>query len=154
MIYKRGNVYWFKFVYNGVQYRGSTRLTNKAEAMRVEARKKTEIIMGKTCKEAPDFSKFVEEFLTWSQSQNKASTHKRYRVSSKPLLQFFRGKVSEDVPSVERFKVARLKECSTAGVNWDLAALRYMMNFAITLTMRYVHPTAAHKVEAMQKLRI
>jgi len=59
MIYKRGNVYWFKFVYNGVQYRGSTRLTHKAEAMRVEARKKTEIIMGKTRKEAPDFSKFV-----------------------------------------------------------------------------------------------
>src|SRR6266511_2685192 len=133
MIYKRGTVYWFKFVYNGVQYRGSTRLTNKAEAMRVEARKKTEIIMGKTRKEAPDFSKFVEEFLTWSQAQNKASTHKRYRVSSKPLLKFFRGKVSEiDVASVERFKVARLKECSTTGVNRDLAALRYMMNFAIT----------------------
>src|SRR6266498_1545787 len=122
MIYKRGTVYWFKFVYNGVQYRGSTRLTNKAE-----------IIMGKTRKEAPDFSKFVEEFLTWSQAQNKASTHKRYRVSSKPLLKFFRGKVSEiDVASVERFKVARLKECSTTGVNRDLAALRYMMNFAIT----------------------
>jgi len=132
MIYKRGNVYWFKFVYNGVQYRGSTRLTHKAEAMRVEARKKTEIIMGKTRKEAPDFSKFVEEFLTWSQAQNKASTHKRYRVSSKPLLKFFRGKVSEiDVASVERFKVSRLKECSPAGVNRDLAALRYMMNFAI-----------------------
>jgi hypothetical protein len=105
--------------------------------MRVEARKKTEIVMGKRRKEAPDFSKFVEEFLTWSQAQNKASTHKRYRVSSKPLLKFFRGKVSEiDVASVERFKVARLKECSTAGVNRDLAALRYMMNFAITLLVR------------------
>jgi len=100
--------------------------------MRVEARKKTEIIMGKTRKEAPDFSKFVEEFLTWSQAQNKASTHKRYRVSSKPLLKYFRGKVSEiDMASVERFKVSRLKECSAAGVNRDLAALRYMMNFAI-----------------------
>jgi hypothetical protein len=84
--------------------------------MRVEARKKTEIIMGKTRKEAPDFSKFVEEFLTWSQAQNKASTHKRYRVSSKPLLKYFRGKVSEiDMASVERFKVSRLKECSAAG---------------------------------------
>jgi integrase len=132
MIYKRGNVYWFQFVYNGVRYRGSTGLTHKAGAMRVEARKKTEIIMGKTRKEAPDFSKFVEEFLTWSQAQNKASTHKRYRVSSKPLLKYFRGKVSEiDMASVERFKVSRLKECSPAGVNRDLAALRYMMNFAI-----------------------
>ena len=131
MIYKRGNVYWFQFVYNGVRYRESTGLTHKAEAMRVEARKKTEIIMGKTRKEAPDFSKFVEEFLTWSQAQ-KSSTHKRYRVSSKPLLKYFRGKVSEiDMASVERFKVSRLKECSPAGVNRDLAALRYMMNFAI-----------------------
>ena len=93
---------------------------------------KTEIVMGKTRKEAPDFSKFVEEFPTWSQSQNKASTHKRYRVSSKPLLKYFRGKVSEiDMASVERFKVSRLKERSPAGVNRELAALRYMMNFAI-----------------------
>ena len=35
MIYKRGNVYWFQFVYNGVRYRESTDLTHKAEAMRV-----------------------------------------------------------------------------------------------------------------------
>ena len=132
MIYKRGKVYWYKFVYNGVQYRGSTHLTHKTAAMRMEARKKTDIVMGKTRKEAPDFCKFVEDFLTWSQAKNKASTHKRYRVSSKPLLKFFRGKVSEiDVASVERFKVSRLKECSPAGVNRDLAALRYMMNFAI-----------------------
>jgi integrase len=99
----------------------------------MEARRKTEIIMGKPCKEIPPFSDFVEEFLIWSKAQNKSSTHKRYRVSSKPILKFFRGKVSEiHVASVERFKVARLKECSSAGVNRDLAALRYMMNFAIT----------------------
>src|SRR6266508_3722330 len=85
MIYKRGKVYWFQFVYSGVRYRESTHVT-----------------------------------------------HKRYRVSSKPLLKFYRGKVSEiDVASVERFKVARLKECSSAGVNRDLAALRYMMNLSI-----------------------
>jgi len=133
MIYKRGKVYWFKFVYNGIRYRESTHLTNRAEAMRMEARRKTEIIMGKTRKEAPSFSDFVKEFLIWSKAQNKSSTHKRYRVSSKPLLKFFRGRVSEiDAASVERFKVARLKECSPAGVNRDLAALRYMMNFAIT----------------------
>ncbi len=132
MIYKRGKVYWFQFVYSGVRYRESTHVTNKTEAINVEARRRTEIIMGKTCKETPSFSDFVEEFLIWSQAQNKSSTHKRYRVSSKPLLKFYRGKVSEiDVASVERFKVARLKECSSAGVNRDLAALRYMMNLAI-----------------------
>lgn len=133
MIYKRGNVYWFKFVYNGVRYRESTHLTNKTEAMRMEARRKTEIVLGKTRKEAPPFSVFAKEFLTWSKAQNKPSTHKRYRVSSKPLLRFFQQKVSElDAASVEKFKVSRLKECSAAGVNRDLAALRYMMNFAIT----------------------
>ncbi len=132
MIYKRGNIYWFKFVYNGVRYRETTHLTNKAEAMRWEARRKTEIIMGKVRKDAPSFNDFVDDFLTWSNAQNKPSTYKRYRVSSKPLLRFFRGKVTEiDVASVERFKIARLKECSPAGVNRDLAALRYMLNFAI-----------------------
>ncbi len=118
MIYKRGKVYWFKFVYNGIRYRESTRLTNRAEAMRMEARRKTEIIMGKTCKDVPSFSDFVEEFLTWSKAQNKPSTHKWYKVSSTPLLKFFKGKVSEiDVASVERFKVARLKECSAEEVS-------------------------------------
>jgi len=53
MIYKRGKVYWYKFVYNGVMYRGSTHLTRKTAAMRMEARKKTDIVMGKTRKEAP-----------------------------------------------------------------------------------------------------
>jgi integrase len=40
-----------------------------------------------------------------------------------------------------------------AGV--DLPTLKELMGHSsITLTMRYVHPTPAHKVEAMQKLRI
>jgi len=40
-----------------------------------------------------------------------------------------------------------------AGV--DLPTLKELMGHSsITLTMRYVHPTPAHKVETMQKLRI
>jgi hypothetical protein len=47
MIYKRGKVYWYQFIYNSVRYRGTTRLTNKSAAVQVEARKRTEIILGK-----------------------------------------------------------------------------------------------------------
>jgi site-specific recombinase XerD len=53
-------------------------------------------------------------------------------VSSKPLLKHFKVPVDEVTSAlIERFKVKRLKECSAAGVNRELAALRFMLNFAI-----------------------
>ena len=72
-------------------------------------------------------------FSSWSEAQNKPNIYKRYKVSLKPQSGFF-GKLKVDhidAGQIERFKVWRLKQCSPAGVNRDLAVLRYALNFAI-----------------------
>lgn len=75
------------------------------------------------------------EFLPWSKKEHQAHprTHQRYKVSSRPLMAFF-GRLPLDAIStghVEKFKLARAGQISPAGVNRDLAALRFMLNFAI-----------------------
>lgn len=36
-LYERGNVWWYRFRWNGKQYRGSCQTSKKAEAVKVEA---------------------------------------------------------------------------------------------------------------------
>ena len=139
-VYKRGGVYWYEFWFQGQRFRQSTGLNNKTAALRAEAICKAELAEGragiaqrKTC---PTFESFVtNEFLPWSERQHAAhpNTHKRYKVSSKPLTAFF-GKLPLDAVSsgqVEKFKLARASEISPAGTNRDLAALRFLLNLAI-----------------------
>jgi hypothetical protein len=86
----------------------------------------------------PIFEDFVNnEYLPWSKKQHQAHprTHKRYKVASKPLIAFF-GKLPLDAigsSHVEKFKLARSREISSAGTNRDLAALRFMLNVAMRL---------------------
>lgn len=139
-VYKRGAVYWYEFQFQGQRIRESTSLTNKTSAERAEAIRKAELAQGRAgiVRHAPSpiFEDFVNnEFLPWSEKQHQAHprTHQRYRVASRPLIEFF-GKLRLDViaPSqVERFKLSRSEEISPAGTNRDLAALRFIFNFAM-----------------------
>ena len=102
-VFKRGSVYWYEFCYNGHRVRESTRLSNKSSALRAETLRRAELALGKAGVErssAPFFDVFVkEEFLPWSKLQHHAhpGTHKRYRVSSKPLV-----KARDRIPAVRR----------------------------------------------------
>ncbi len=76
-----------------------------------------------------------DEFLPWSQTQHAAHprTHERYKVSARRLGAFFR-KLPLDAIStahVEKFKLSRSEEISSAGTNRDIAMLRFMLNFAV-----------------------
>jgi integrase len=141
-VLKRGGTYEYDFVFRGQRYRKSTGLRNKAAAELVESRLKVELAEGRAgivrqvpC---PIFEGFVnDEFLPWSKTQHQAHprTHKRYRVASKPLIAAF-GKLPVDAITsshAERFKLTRSEEISPAGTNRDLAALRFVMNFAMRL---------------------
>ena len=139
-VYKRGGVYWYEFWFRGQRFRQSTGFNNKTVALRAEAIRRAELAEGRAGiaqrKPCPTFERFVtDEFLPWSEKQHEAhpKTHKRYTVSSKPLIAFF-GKVPLDGISsghVEKFKLVRASEISSAGTNRDLAALRVMLNLAI-----------------------
>lgn len=139
-IYRRGGVYWYDFWFQGQRFRNSTSLNNKTAALRAEAIRKAELAEGRAGiqarRDCPLFVDFVkQEFLPWSENEHRThpNTHDRYKVSSKPLIQFF-GKFRLDAISpglIEKFKVARSKDTSAAGTNRDLAALRLFLNFAI-----------------------
>ncbi len=139
-VYKRGGVYWYDFWFQGRRYRRSTCINNKTSALRAEAIQRAELAEGRAGivrrGPYPTFGNFVnKEFLPWSAGQHQAKprTHKRYRVAAKPLLAFF-GKLSADAITaghVEKFKLERATQISPAGVNRDLAALRFMLNFAV-----------------------
>jgi integrase len=139
-VYKRGGVYWYDFWFHGQRFRHSTGLSNKTAASRAEAIRKAELAEGRAgivrqlpC---PSFEDFVNnEFLPWSKKQHQAHprTHKRYKVASRPLIAAF-GRLPLDAVTpaqVERFKITRSEEISAAGTNRDLAALRFMLNFAV-----------------------
>lgn len=134
-VFKRGGVYWYDFWFKGRRVRETTRLANKTAALRMEAVRKADLAQGRVQRQCPTFEVFVkEEFLPWSKVQHrKRNTHKRYCVSAKPLAKFFGTRMLDEIATadIERFKVARLKQCSAAGTNRDLAALRFMLNFAV-----------------------
>src|SRR5208337_3089087 len=135
-VYKRGGVYWYDFWFHGQRCRQTTGLNNKTAALRAEAIRKAELAEGRVGitrrRHCPSFETFVrDEFLPWSEKQHAAhpNTHKRYKVSAKPLISFF-GKLTLDAISpghVEKFKLDRASEISAAGTNRDLAALRFML---------------------------
>ncbi|HKW87408.1 MAG TPA: site-specific integrase [Candidatus Acidoferrales bacterium] len=139
-VYKRGAVYWYEFQFEGQRIRESTSLTNKTSAERAEAIRKAALAQGKAGivrhVPSPIFEDFVNnEFFPWSERQHQAHprTHQRYRVASKPLIGFF-GKIRLDIIAsshVEKFKLLRSEKISSAGTNRDLAALRFILNFAM-----------------------
>ena len=139
-VYKRGGVYWYDFIFRGCRFRESTGLSNKTVAIRAEAIRKAELAEGRAGivrhGPSPKFEDFVkQDFLPWCKTEHEAHprTYRRYQTSFKPLSAFF-GKLPLDMIStahVEKFKLSRSEKISGAGTNRDMAALRFMLNFAV-----------------------
>jgi len=139
-VYKRGGIYWYDFWFRGIRYRESTGLSNKTAATDAEAIRRAELAEGRAGivrnGPSPKFEDFVtNDFLPWSKKQHEAHprTHLRYQVSCNRLVKFF-GKFTLDsitTGHVEKFKLERSEEVSSAGTNRDIAALRSMLNYAM-----------------------
>lgn len=75
-IYKRGNVYWFDFVFNGARFQGSTKQANRRAAGEIEAAKKTQLAKGEVGIEprepTPSFVAFAERFRQEMRSKHQA----------------------------------------------------------------------------------
>ena len=150
-VFKRpGNEnYEYDFVFRGQRYRKSTGLRNKESAKLVESKLKIELAEGRAgiARQIPSpiFEDFVNnEYLPWSKKQHQAHprTHKRYKVAARPLIAFF-GKLHLDAITsshVEKFKLTRSEEISSAGTNRDLAALRFILNIAMRLGYLICNP--------------
>jgi integrase len=115
-VYRRGRIWWYNFEFQGRKIQESTGFTNKTAALRVEAKRKADLLDRRAgftkSKLAPKFEEYVEQFLKWSQLQHKPKTHELHDLNCQTLKRFFSGKYLDEVTMemVEDFKSARKQE--------------------------------------------
>jgi integrase len=142
-LYKRGGIYWYRFVWNGELIRESTRQTNKRVAQQMEAPHRASLAKGEVGirerKAAPTLQKFMEaDFLPFVRTTkaSKPNTVRFYensvasltaysKLSSTPLDQI----TAEQIAGFVAFRQSGKVQVAT--INRDLATLRRLFNLAV-----------------------
>jgi integrase len=151
---KRGRIYHYEFELGGRRYRGSTKRTNRQDALKVEATQRTRLlnsIQGIPNPTAvPTFAEFADQFLMWAKANLAEATVVLHRVNIDRLKQFFRGKLINEIDrkSVEEFKVWRAGQkrknaktkVSGATVNRNLTTLKRIFNHADAMGLNVKNP--------------
>jgi len=103
-IFKRGNLYWYAFIFNGVRIRESKKQRNRLEARKIEAARKTQLSKAevgiKEMKKVPAFVDFQERFLAGVSSECAANSK---------TVQFYHDRVKQ-LLKYPPFKSAKLDE--------------------------------------------
>lgn len=159
-VYKRGGVYWYKFVFNGELIRLSTRQTNKKIATQLEAEHKLGLQRGElglSERKPLRFEEAMEEFLNWAKVVNKERTVMKLASCGKHLALFFKGRkiTTITVNDVLAYQAKRTQETDArrgtqlrpATINRELAALRAMLNYHIRQGMRLDNPVSKIKFQ-------
>lgn len=146
-VYKRGDTYWYEFVFNGERVRESTKQGNKRVAEQMEAARKTQLAKGEVGiqerKPVPTFREFAPRFERAIQVQcaEKPRTVAFYKAKLKTLLASeLLGPVridQIDEDCVERYvqqrsqAISRRKRNLAVGsINRELATLRRLLRMA------------------------
>ena len=145
-VYRRGKIWWYSFEFQGRRLQESSGFTNKTAALRVEAKRRADLLDRRAgftkAKLAPKFEEFVEQFLKWSKQIHRPKTYQLHDNNCKSLKRFFDGKWLDEISTgmVEDYKLARIQEnrwgkkdertISGVTVNRALATLRLIFNQA------------------------
>jgi integrase len=142
-VYKRGDIYWISYSYQGKQYRESTGTDNKHFARDVLAKRQVEIreqrLFDMKNGAKVSFEELAQDFLRFYQERDRRSLN-RAETSVKHLNTFFGDKrIAEITPlAIETYITTRLQQHSRLGrptrpatVNRELAALSKMFSLAI-----------------------
>lgn len=78
-VYLRGKTYWYRFVYKGTEYRGTTKATSQSLAERVAKKKRDEIVA---------HSLFGDERCLWREACNKWYAHMERHVAKSTLSRY------------------------------------------------------------------
>src|SRR5271165_2108205 len=139
-IFKRGNTYWYHFLFNGEHIQKSTKQGNPRTARQIEAAHRTALAKGEVGieerKAAPMFSDFAKRFVEHVEvrHENKPQTVAFYAAKLNRLLEYppIAGarldRIDEGV--IEGYVVARRATVGPATVNRELATLRRMLRLA------------------------
>ncbi|HLW97831.1 MAG TPA: site-specific integrase [Candidatus Acidoferrales bacterium] len=134
-----------------------TGYTNKAAALRAEARRRTELLDRragiKNQKLAPKFREHVPTFLAWSEQQHSPKTYELHETNCDVLLRYFGPRWLDEITPgmVEEFKVSRICEArknakdgstvSPATVNRALTTLKLLYHHAEKCGYAVSNPT-------------
>jgi integrase len=141
MIYRRGDVWWFSFVFNKKRIQKSTRQGKSKQVARdAEAAERMRLVKAdlgidrKAPVRAPTFEMFKTTFMEWVRTEkSNERTQDFYETCYDRLCEFRelgKGKLSEiDEPMIERLKLS-LREVSKTTVNRYLATLRKALRYA------------------------
>lgn len=148
-IYKRGNIYWITYRWQGRQYFESAHSADIRDADALLLKRKAELVAGRKparLSETLTVDELLDSYIT--QVEHPA-TQERYRLSQKalsPICGICR--ISDvDASTFDRFKESRIKHgVSPAGVNRDLALARAAFNFAVERRMLLYSPLAGVKL--------
>lgn len=139
-IFKRGNVYWYHFLFNGEHIQKSTKQGNPRTARQIEAAKRTALAKGEVGieerKASPMFSAIAKRFLEHVETrhENKPQTVQFYTSKLDRLKEYepIAGaridRIDEGV--IEGYVVARRATVGPATVNRELATLRRILRLA------------------------
>ena len=139
-IFKRGNVYWYHFLFNGEHIQKSTKQGNPRTARQMEAAHRTALAKGEVgiveTKTAPLFSELAKRFVAHIQTrhENKPRTIDFYVEKLAKLLRYApigkarADRIDEGV--IEGYVVMRRALVCPATVNRELATLRRILRLA------------------------
>ena len=142
-VYKRGNVWWYKFTWNGEQFRESTKQANKLVAEQMESAHKTSLAKGEVGLRdrlrVPTLRDFaVRNFTPYVESrfQDKPKTLEYYKTGLKNLNAYEPLAASTlDTITVEKISgfIAKRREAGlqVASINRQLEVLRRMFKLAV-----------------------
>jgi integrase len=140
-IFKRGNVYWYHFMFNGEHVQRSTKQGNPRTARQIEAAKRTALAKREVGieerKAAPMFADVAKRFIAHVETrhENKPQTVQFYAAKLSRLLEYppIAGarldRIDEGI--IEGYVVARRATVGPATVNRELATLRRMLRLAL-----------------------
>jgi integrase len=139
MIYKRGKIYWYKFMWQGRLVRESTKQGNDKVARQMESAHRTALAKGEVGirerKPKPTLAEFLrKDFLPYTNSSfaAKPATARYYATGVKSLLRFDIAhlRLDEITDQHARQYEAQLRNRSAATVNCGLRTLRRALSLA------------------------
>lgn len=138
-LYKRGQVWWIRFSYQGKRIRKSTETSDKALAKRVYDKILGEVAERKWFEQSPGEDKTVAELLDkylndYALSHKSPGTIEWNRVIIQELKEFFKDKMIRDLTPehILRYKMqCKGRGLAPATVNHRLGLLRHAFNLAM-----------------------